>query len=432
MDVINKTKSNDTESSKVEVKDDVQKDSLLLVMLDDHCLFEILQHLKFPDIARVANVCIRLNQIAKSVFTSKLKHIEVILGMEDDRNVLDNFGTSMEAVRTFSINMVEAISQRCNSLKTLIIAAAFPTGPFVHGVFLTEDLMTKFQPFFAKLEKLAFRNCLCVDQIKTGLIDCHKLKYFEIESKIVEEDDSELRFYSHDEWKSREEQIPFVNLHSSDLFRTIGANMPNLEALHIDVKYMKDSSDFQRDVVALSNLSSLKALELHFYNQTVSKLLESMSANLIQIEYLNLKCAKIDWAGIESICKIKSIKDIEIYECTFNSEHLVRLAEGLPLLNSIRIEYKYSFNRRLNIDTLRRIVAHANVLNEFSVINCHSDTKFGLNEYESILMIIQNRKEKMGLKLYFKYHEYDFGETFEKETELENGEKFHAIVENTM
>lgn len=60
----------------------------------------------------------------------------------------------------------------------------------------------------------------------------------------------------------------------------MGESMQNLEELHIHVKYMKDSSNFQRDVVYLSNLSSLKELELHLYDQNVSNLIESMAAQL--------------------------------------------------------------------------------------------------------------------------------------------------------
>lgn len=52
-------------------KNEVQQTAPILVILDDDCLLEIFRQLDFEDLPNVANVCIRFNENAKKIYSSK-------------------------------------------------------------------------------------------------------------------------------------------------------------------------------------------------------------------------------------------------------------------------------------------------------------------------------------------------------------------------
>lgn len=320
------------------------------------------------------------------------------------------------------------IIKHCKSLKNLEMAAYLNMNPFLDFVTLNEEIMMKSQPLFANLEKLSFENCLLTDYIKTGLIGCQKLKFLQIKNTLLEEDESEIIWYDSEEREEREGIMPFVNLHTSELFQSIGENTPNLEELHIHIKYMEDSSNFQRDILCLCNLKSLKVLEMHMYAQSASNFMTALAENNIQIEDLKLTDGKIDITGIQSMSKIKSIKKIQIVDFyTFDVEYLVPLAEGLPLLTAIDVTYPEYFGHDINAAVLKKVLLSGKKLSNLSIM--HSNySGFGLNDYQTILTIIQNREDKIGLKFFFGCLEMDIQETFKMETELNNGEKLEVSV----
>lgn len=411
---------------------DVQQDAPILDILDDDCLLEIFQRLDFDDLKSVANVCIRFNQNAKKIFSSKFRTTAIGIGpfgTEDD-NLLSNFGSMMESVELYSVNMLDRVSEHCSSLKALTIQALLPLSPFVNFVHLNEEIMRKFQSFFVNLEKLTFQNCLCTDHIKTALTNCRKLRYLKIVNNLLEEDHSEIVMYCDEEIQEREELMPFANLHSSELFQTIGEHAPNLEKLKIHVKYMDDSSNFQRDMLHLSSLRSLRVLELHCYKHSVAQLMESMATNQIQLEKIMLKDGDIDIDGIQHMCKLKSLVHVVI--CGFfgfNPKHLITLSAGLPLLTALHVMYPKYYSEHMDIAMLEKIIFHGKRLRKFSVLYCILNDGFGLRDYESILTIIQNRPEKIGFKMVLGVDGDESDEPFEMQTEFENGERLEVSTE---
>lgn len=422
MDASDKNTPNDNKDSSV----DIQQNAPILVILDDDCLLEIFRQLDIDDLPSIANVCVRFNQNAKKIYSSKFRKTQIWFRNKGYDDWLLNFGSMMESVTIWTVEMLEKVGKHCTSLKDLRVKMS----PFINYVQLDEKLMEKFQPLFAKLEKLTFENCLLMDHIKTGLIGCQQLKVLTIENKLLEESESELAMYDGDERDQRAELMPFANLHSSELFQSVGENTPNLEELQIHVKYMDDTSNFQRDVLSLCNLRSLKVLDMHIYGENASNLMKAFAENEIQIEDLKLKDGKIDIVGIESICKIKSLKKIAFYEFYgFDVEYLIPLAKDLPFLSSLDIEYpEFSgyYNNDRNITVLKKVLSHGKRLSNFSILN--SNYEFRMHDYETILTIIQNRKEKFGLKISIGCNISEWEERFEMKTELENGERLEVCV----
>lgn len=395
---------------------EVEQSAPILVMLDDHCLLEIFAHLDIEDLPNVANVCIRFNQNAKKIYSTKFKTELIWLGLGDgDNDWLLNFGSMMESVRVFSVKTLEGVSKHCKSIRNLELTARIRTSPYINYVELNEELMKKNQPLFAQLEKLSFENCLLMDHIKTGLIGCQQLKSLRIENKREE----------------REEIMPFANFHSSELFRSIEENVPNLEELHIHVKYMEDSSNFQRDVLSLSNLLSLRVLDIHLYEQSASNLLEAMAENNIQVEDLELKDGKMEASGIQNICKIKSIKRIKIADFyVFDIEHLVTLAEGLPQLTALIIDYPEYGGQHIDTTILQRVARFGKKLSELCVLNsCYNGIESNAQAqeaFEAISTTIRNREEKIRLEIFISWDTVN--DRFEMETDMDNGERFKFCV----
>lgn len=411
---------------------EVEQTAPILVMLNDHCFQKIFRRLDIEDLLNVANVCVRFNQNAKKIYSTNFRTQHVSLGIGNDAdNLLLNFGSTMESVSVYSVKTLEGVSKHCKSLRNLEIAAMIEVKPFINYVQLNEELMKQSQPLFAQLEKLSFTNCLLMDHIKTGLNGCQQLKFLRIENTLLEESQSELTMYSDDEWEERNEIMPFANFHSSEFFRSIEENVPNLEELHIHVKYMEDSSNFQNDVLSLSNLSSLKVLDIHMYGQSASNLLKAIAENDIQIEEFKLKDVKMDTSGIQSICKIKSITKIEIADSyAFDNEYLVTLAEGLPQLNSLTINYPEYGGQHINTTILENVARLGKKLSKLCVLNsCYEgiDSDSDAEEaYEAILPTLRNRTEKIGLNICIAWDEVN--DRFERETELDNGEQFKFCV----
>lgn len=108
-------------------------------------------------------------------------------------------------------------------------------------------------------------------------------------------------------------------------------------------------------------------------------------------------------------------------------EYIRTLVKDLPLITSIHTTQRAYCDFLMNIDTLKKKIGlHGDKLTELVANNCYLDTEFGLNEDQSILKIIQNRKEKIGLKICLNYERTELEEPFEKITELENGEQFQV------
>lgn len=426
MDASDQSTNNDNKDGAIEV----QQNAPILVMLDDNCLMEIFGHLDVDDLLNVANVCIRFNQNAKSVYSLKFKKIQLQLSPVNSDDWLLNFGSMMESVHIPCVAMLEAISKHCKSLKNLHIAPHCRMSPFIQFVQLDEGLLKECQPLFAHLDKLTFEDCLLVDHVKTGLIGCQQLKSLEIKNTLLAESEIEVNGYDRDERHERAQLMPFVILQTSELFQSIGENTPNLTELYIHVKYMDDQSNFQNDVLSLCNLRSLSVLDMHVYGESASNLMKAFAENDIPIEDLKLKDGKIDMRGIESICKIQSLRKIAFHEFYgFDVDYLIPLARDLPHLSSLDIEHPELGEQHNdeNHMVLKKIISHGKRLSTISILNIFG-TKFGMQDYETILTVVENRKEKCGLKICFGCIYMDEEDCFEMKTELENGEKFEVSV----
>lgn len=184
--------------------------------------------------------------------------------------------------------------------------------------------------------------------------------------------------------------------------------------------------------ICIVQLTLLNVLDLHIYGQSASNLMEAIAESGIQLEDSTLKDVTIDISGIHSICKIESLKKIHFVDFyAFDLEYLVSLVQGFPLLSSLDVEYPdpdygTGSNAMDNRSNLKNLILHGRKLSNLSILHSNC-TEFGLHDYEEILTIIQNRQEKIGLKIIFGCND-DRYESFERQTELENGERFEVSV----
>lgn len=81
------------------VNQSIQHRSDLLIMNDD-CIIEILNHLELKDLSSMANTCCRLRILARMAFSSKYRSKQVTL--EESENTVEdclrNFGSQMQSI----------------------------------------------------------------------------------------------------------------------------------------------------------------------------------------------------------------------------------------------------------------------------------------------------------------------------------------------
>lgn len=399
--------------------------SNILNTLKDDCFREIFKYLNLADLSNVSDVCVRFNQLATEIFSVKYKNRSVCFEFEfhdrfDDSKVMfRNFGPLIQSFSiSYTLDVMEyhgqtlrMINQYCSAqLKELDVSH-----------FRFKGDWKKLRSLFAKLEKLKMNNCGVRKDAKQLFANCKNLKsvcldncYF-IDSCISQTfpllemasfttnfiDD--LAFNNFVRSNPTLIKLSFVNnrMKSTDVIRLIAHNLCNLQELKFDEK-AHNVMKFEQNILELIHLHSLKVLKLNFNSISVAPLMVALAENEIPIEHLSLDKGFINTEAIKSISQFKRLEIIELNEIQqFDDKLLVELAMGLPDIKEIHLT---DIEHGLSTIGLKRMLPFVEKLSLLKLKSI-SNITIDLDDYKTLLKIVQSRKCELQLVIELKTNE---------------------------
>lgn len=408
---------------------DFDSDSNIINALNDDCLRVIFKHLSLVDLVNAAQVCVRFNQHAQQVFSSK--HRDVVINERssifnrsmnhDERlqilgSMLENFSSS---IRSLTISPVCGRFDNDTHGQTLQLIEKHAASHLKELKLVGFQFRTKLvQSTFSHIENLQLIRCSMNNNQKGTMATAENLKVLHIEASDWKQRLINLRFdtvkeihlirnskLSNFQLSHFVATCPSLNklvikenegINSVGVIRLIGQRLPNLVELELDQEFTLNQ--FQKTVENLSQLKSLKSLKLNFNDLAIAPLMKGLVANKVPIEQLTLKVGSISNDAIEAISQLKQIKSLELIDMDdLKSVHMIDLVKNLPLLQHFTLEG--TSGDELDCTTLMNIVAHGTKLSNIDLTSIDYILTIHDEDYKTMLKSVQNRPEKLQLTI---------------------------------
>lgn len=407
----------------------------ILNALNDDCLRAILLQLNLLDLTSAANVCIRFNEQAKSVFSTKFKkklnlnecsHQEAI-------NSLQTFGALAQSIDVKSKTSNLSKSRHENEILTAIAVcctdaeeAALNNAEVSSNLkelilrefhFIIElPLYIKFDKALSKLERLSLDACYVRDNLNPVLSACAEMRAIHMQScflrcdsyfwpKLHKLDELQLIDVASLDYRSingivamnpKLKKFSLVHRYMNwkKTLPSIVGKLRNLLEMELKVQVLVND-DFAEGIRCLGRLRSLKVLKIKLGSQSAAPLYDVITRNALPIEHMQLIDGKIDTGIINAMAEMKHLKVLELDNIGgLTDEHMIELANGLGsrleklLLNGDTAE-------ELTTIGLKKMLKSATKL---SLLTLES-TKITIDahDYKTILGTLQKRQENVKL-----------------------------------
>ncbi|XP_055303894.1 uncharacterized protein LOC129569248 [Sitodiplosis mosellana] len=338
--------------------------------LSDGILLNIFKRLDLVDLAHAAETCVRMDNIAKSVFA--LKHIKYECHLNDETiAVLPRFGDLVKELEFFGDEdeqHFDAVLKYCKNMETL------------------------------RMENMYLNT----NKWHTMIVGLSKLKNVHLEDVGGFEFDDEANGLSMATNQSVEELSLIHCGFSSEVFALFVKMMPNLQELCI----YEEKKLTERYMKQLGQLKALKRLEIECQDIAVQALLDGLWLNSVMLEEIAISPCSFDPETIDdiisTITKLKTIKVLELsckFESVLEDKHLVRLAKGLPLLSKLKIR-----STGMTIGGLKDVLRFAKRLTQMTLHTPYpypdlALVAIGAADYQAILETVKRRSNKLNLLL---------------------------------
>lgn len=379
----------------------------ILNTLNDDCLRVILSKLDQLDLANAANVCIRFNGLAKSVFSTKFKKLDLTnFNYEQEEKLLQTFGSVAHCIDIKGMNALAMANRYCSSmLKELTLREC------AYDDQLSNDL--KFDLVFSKLETLSFIDLRRLSGLNDFLSACVDLKVLRIKrssvdfnipvwSQFTKLEEIQMNRVRGDEHilnriiavNPNVTKLSVVKCNFSTTFRDVVQNLPNLIELEVNENHRNDTN-LAADFRSLGYLTALKVFKFNFNERSLSSLISVLTENPnISIEHLELTNARIDTIAIKAIARMKQLNILGLYGIhNLTEDHIIELTKNLgPQLKKLRC---YSKIENLSTIGIRKMLSFATKL---SLLELQSTTiTIDQDDYKPLLSTVQKRLEKTSL-----------------------------------
>lgn len=403
----------------------------ILNALDDYCLHTILSKLGQLDLANAANVCIRFNNQAESVFSTSSKKLDLTrFSHEDAKNLVKTFGSLAQSIhfvcpynrlfsKPYECDMLSLIARYCTpALKEL----TFDGFSFEFDV--PDDI--KLDTALSKLDKLSFLRCYVHNKLDPLLSKCVELKelciehvaynrdsfvwpkFDKLEKLKLHRDPGRSMYDAHlyDDITSVNRTMTKLSLLGVRGIRDIVQNFPNLVKLEfnavwafVEVASAFNDYNFIRMIHHLGDLTQLKVLKLNLDGKSAASLCAALIAKAIPIEHLQFYNGICDDSTIANISQMKQLKVLELCDMDcLTDQHMIRLAKDLGS-HLEKLQLKGSTAESLTTIGLKKMLPFATKL---SLLTLKSETiTIDADDYDAILNTLRKRPEKTALLFTF-------------------------------
>lgn len=379
---------------------DQQSDSHILNVPDD-CFRIIFNRMSLLELTNAANVCTRFQKLAQVAFDSKFKGIVKIRSYSEFANrpsafekMLRTFGASIHSIdiSTMSVGMNDVdVLELIGKHTTLALKNLRLEGFNFHS-----QMKKIARLLFGRPESLIFDNeynCK-LNYTKINLLKyCNELKVLKIldvmalkfgykfpKLEVAHFSNNmsfgRLRFQELNKFFTRNPTlkkliIREVSVFEPIIFSLIGQKLPNLEELELQIN-MNDH--FHPHILDLGRLSLLKAFKIKcICISSIAPLMETLAENHLPIECLNISLASITDETITHLSKLNRIETLTFKSVSdLTNDQIIELVKELPKLK---------------------------VLSFIMDFLCAEDITFTDHDYGKLLQAVQNRREKVPLRI---------------------------------
>ncbi len=169
-------------------------------------------------------------------------------------------------------------------------------------------------------------------------------------------------------------------------FRTVCLLANKLEIEELILRCRVDHLIYADEI---GKLKSLKSLELHSNREDHVSVIEALRNN--QLEHLKWLNCRINLEYMDSVLKLHTLTSLTLSPiCLHFDEYLIMLAEQLPSLQNLRLEFLQGRDSLFTTNGLQSLVANSPKL--FSLeLHTHHATLFDQKFYDSLLKVIRKR-----------------------------------------
>lgn len=392
-----------------------QPDHILNVLNKD-CLRAIFFNLNLLDLTNIANVCIKFNEEAKTVYAIRHKKIDLSKwSRKNGINILQTFGSLTQSIKVTSGNnvyidgkyeteIISTINRYCTPSLSELTLYDFWFSLEVSSMTNNMNLSS-----LHKLTKLSLYDCIISQRTYDLISLCVELQVLYVENCIHDyiyhipklDHLNEVRWIDTPDVYGKingqyHGYIPHILGISSaitklsligykfgvtepaEMAEIIAQNLPNLRELDLTIRKMMKYNVFLKTIEHLGRLSSLKVFKLDLNGQMATPLNVDLLSNASTIEYLKLSNGEINTKTVDSISQMKYLKILEFDDIKgLSDEHMIIFTNGLGSqletlwlkswtaknLTIIGLERMLPFLKKLSMHTLEstKIIYHVDV-----------------------------------------------------------------------
>lgn len=410
-----------------------RKGPMQLMDLNDDCLLAIFDNLDAIELCDMAETCKRAQALTQYKFHMKHSRLDLSsikpINLKLTARFLRNFGNDISSLhiprKVLSPNESDVASQKILTLvgrhcgKNLIELS-------LKNIRMTGASMKHMNEVFGSLktlmlENFCFKNCdLTVFSDHLEVLKLNNVDFLQASGTKPDNYETLITFFHT---ANALKSLSMVNCTQLPcrILKAIG-QLTHLEELEIELQMVAQKRHIQQNLVHWFALKELKTLMINGYGISFQPMLEGFIANNVQIEHLDL-IHMHDENLIDSLVKLKTIKSLKLHGLHhINDANMLKLAKELKALSKLNL-----IGGVPDEITQNGIVEMIRESNQLSCLEIDAqDFEFGIEAYNYMLKIIQNRPNHIKLELI--YHS-DGLQMFDPDGDLRQNNKWLEVKE---
>lgn len=397
-----------------DVNNSSPEESTILNILNDDCILNVFKYLTTSNLCVAAEVCTRFKynaidavKVRSLKLELKSRYPNVYVIAKNDTfvdsyppmtllgSLFRNFGRYMKEIK---IRLYR--HSHYNRIMNFLATYCSDENCFLIKVELTvydmdQELMQRLGPMFARLKCLRIETDENMDELVHVVSACRELTFLYLKycpldhSQCLTDEMIDQLFQWNRQLK--ELQIFYNCKMTSNLYRSIGLHLPDLETLEViplAEGELPEQHLEKEDLVPLADLKKLKILKLMsllFQVDAVEALIHDLAEAMVPIIELVLFNAPLNENVIKSLSKLNRIESLKILYCQLKDNLIPRSVEGMLALKEI-----YLFLIDISLSDVKGIVKNSKNLSYLCCL-IKEDTIIDENDFIELVNIVKRR-----------------------------------------